>query len=104
MHSVIAASLTLAALVGGLEGEATSHKAAAAFMKSEVETLVKEERKTMLAPPSWFNCISEARSSKVLDKEVLRLYREEENARIMEPSEIIRWAIDEVCADSYYEN
>ena len=48
--------------------------------------------------------MSEAKQSEVLEKEVLRLYREEEEARLMSPDELVRWAVDELCEDAYYEN
>lgn len=104
MHLGVIASLTLAALISGLDGEQADKKEAKAFVASEIESLVAEERKTMIAPPNWFACISEAKSSRVLEREVLRLYREEESARIMNPGELVRWAVDEICEDAYYEN
>ena len=97
-------SLTLTSFIGGLEGDVENRKAAKAIISSEVERLVSEERKTNLAPPIWFQCINEARSSRVLEREVLRIYREEEQARMMTPEELVKWAADEVCEDTYYEN
>ena len=104
MLNGLIATLTLAALVGWLDGENGQRREAKAFLKTEVELLVAAEKQTMIAPPSWFTCMSEAKQSKVLEKEVLRLYREEEEARLMSPDELVRWAVDELCEDAYYEN
>ena len=96
------ATLSLSALVSGLDGAGSEKRQAQNFIKIEVQHMIDAEREAKTAPKVWYACMAEINGSKVLEREVLRLYREEENARIMRPEELVRTAVEGFCEDALY--
>ncbi len=102
MFQIGAAFLSLAALMNGLDGDTSSRRQAETFIRTEVDAVVTSERGLKAAPKRWYDCMSQIKDSKVLKREIMRLYLEEEKMRLMEPDALVRKAATDLCDEEFY--
>lgn len=102
MFQACIAFLSLTALVSGLDGDKTYRVKAERFVLTEVEAAIRDERSLKTAPQRWYDCMSQIKNSKVLKREIMRLYLEDERMRLSSSNEIVRKAALDLCGDEFY--
>lgn len=100
----LAASLTLSALVNGLSDGGPKADSARSFIDGEVRQLLKKNDINKLAPPVWFDCISQVHESRVLEREVLRRAGAVSPDGKMPASRLVRDIALGMCEDELHEN